>query len=125
MNRRVWAYCLGILGAAAILAMLAPLASTAPDGLDRVMEDHGPARAEESAGEKPSTQPETLAALIHPPMADYRVPGVGNKNLSTILAGLAGTLVAFALAFGLARLIRMRRTSSAAEGAPGVKPRAK
>jgi hypothetical protein len=112
MNRRVWAYCLGILGAAAVLAMLAPLASTAPDGLDRVMEDHGPGRAEESAAEKPSTQPETLAGLLHPPMADYQVPGIGNKNLSTILAGLAGTLVAFALALGLGRLIRTRRAKS-------------
>jgi hypothetical protein len=99
-------FCLGALAAALLLAALSPLASTAADGLARVLKDH-------SVAESP--------AVVHSPMGDYQVPGVSNANLSKILAGLTGTLVAFALAVGLGRLIRARRAKKpAAEGAPGA-----
>ena len=109
-KRRVLTFCLGALAAALVLAALSPLASTAKDGLERVLDDHGVAES---------------SAVVNSPMADYQVPGVANGNLSKILAGLAGTLVAFALAFGLGRLIRGRRTPTAVEGAPGAMSRLK
>jgi len=109
-KRRMVTFCLATLAVALTLAVLSPLASTAADGLERVLKDH-------SVAESP--------AVVNSPMADYQIPGVSNKNLSKILAGLAGTLVAFALAFGLGRLIRRRRTTPAAKDTPGALSRLK
>ena len=78
------------------LVLLAPLASSAPDGLERVAEDVG---FIELAQEAPFS-------LI----ADYVFPGLENEALATILAGIVGTLVLFGIAYGLAwRLVSGRR----------------
>ncbi len=60
------------------VACLASLASSSPDGLERVAEDKGfidPGR-------------EAPFQII----ADYVFPGIENEALATILAGLIGTL---------------------------------
>lgn len=77
------------------VALLSPLASGSPDGLERVGEDHG---FIEQAQEAPFQ-------LI----ADYVFPGIENEALATILAGVIGTLVLFGAAYGLARLLRLRK----------------
>jgi hypothetical protein len=77
------------------VAFLSPLASSSPDGLERVGEDYG---FIEQAQEAPFQ-------LI----ADYLFPGIENEALATILAGIIGTLVIFGAVYGLARLLRLGR----------------
>jgi hypothetical protein len=79
------------------LAALAPLASSLPDGLERVVEDHG----RQAAPGQP---------LVHGLMPDYELAGLGPAG--TILAGLAGTLVVFASALLVARMISRRASRS-------------
>ncbi|MFH1086748.1 MAG: PDGLE domain-containing protein [Chloroflexota bacterium] len=85
------------LALALVVAILSPLASPHPDGLERVAEDKGFIdRAQESH------------LKIIP---DYVFPGVGNEAAATILAGVVGTLVMFGLMFGVGRLLRRRSTA--------------
>jgi hypothetical protein len=86
------------LALALVVAILSPLASPHPDGLERVAEDMGFIEA----AEDPSFE-------ILP---DYTIPGIENEALSTILAGVVGTLVMFGAVYGLSRLL-VRRGSSA------------
>ncbi len=86
------------LGLALLVAILSPLASAHPDGLERVAEDAG---FEGAAREAPF-------AVI----ADYVFPGVQNEALATILAGVLGTLVTFGLLWGLGRLVVRRRPAA-------------
>ncbi len=79
-----------------VVAFFAPLASSAPDGLERVAEDKGFIELAQAA-------PFSL-------IADYVFPGLENEALATILAGIVGTLVLFGIAYGLAwRLVSRRR----------------
>jgi cobalt/nickel transport protein len=92
-------WTLGALGLALLVALLlAPFASTSPDGLETV--------AAGKAGfadkfEEPSVAPS--------PLPDYEVPGVGNQWVSTAVAGAVGTLAAFGLMLGIGRLLTVRR----------------
>lgn len=83
---------------ALILALLSPLASPHPDGLERVAEDQG-------AGDQALEAPYQI-------LPDYTIPGIENDALSTIAAGLLGTVVMFGLGSGLAWFLR-RRSSAA------------
>lgn len=86
-----------------LLVALAPLASSAPDGLESVAQRKGflgMARR-------------TFATLI----PDYLFPGVNHEALATVLAGLLGTLLVFALVYAVAWALR-RRTAGRA-GRPG------
>jgi hypothetical protein len=87
------AIALGLAGA------VSPLASSSPDGLERVAAEHG------FAG-----QAREHAAQERAPLAGYAFPGVSDPRLATGLAGFAGTLAVFALGFGLAAGLRRRRT---------------
>jgi hypothetical protein len=93
--RRHW-WLIG-LGAAVLVAILSPLASIHPDGLERVAEDHG---FIDSAAEP--------AFSIIP---DYVFPGVANDSLATILAGLLGTALLFLLMWGVAHLLARKRST--------------
>ncbi len=98
--RWVWIGLLIALG----LALLSPLASPYPDGLERVAEDHGfIARAQD--------------APYHI-LPDYTFPGLEEGACSTILAGLTGTLLLFAVGSGWAWLLR-RSTVGENEHADG------
>jgi len=94
MKTGVWKFALVGLIVSLLLAVLSPLASSHPDGLERVVEEHGPAAAE-------ARQPPV-------PMPDYAMPGVASESAATILAGLAGTLAVFAAALLLGRLVARR-----------------
>jgi len=80
---------------ALLVAFISPLASSSPDGLEKVAEDKG-FIAEAKQG------PYEL-------IADYLFPGVGNETVATILAGVVGTLAIFGLAYGVARLLRRKQ----------------
>ena len=75
-----------------VVACFSPLASSSPDGLERVAEDKGFL----GLGQDMPFQ------II----ADYVFPGVENEALATILAGLIGTTILFGFAYGLAWLLR-------------------
>lgn len=92
LKRNWWAA--GLLLALAV-ALLSPLASPHPDGLERVAEDQG-----------------FIDRTKEPPfrvIADYLFPGIQDERLATILAGLVGTVTVFGLVYGVARLARRRR----------------
>jgi hypothetical protein len=82
----------GALFVSVLVALLSPLASGSPDGLEKVAEEKG-------FIEEASTPPYEL-------IADYVFPGVENEAAATILAGLIGTVAIFGLTYGMARLLR-------------------
>jgi hypothetical protein len=81
-----------------MLALLSPFASSAPDGLERVLADLGVI-----GGSGPGTQ--SPVGIL----PNYTVPQF-EGSLSTILAGLVGVLIVVALGYSIASLIRRRRT---------------
>ena len=95
----------GLLLAVA-LALLSPLASPHPDGLERVAEDQG-----------------FIDQAKDPPfrvIADYLFPGIEDTNLATIVAGLVGIVLVFGLVYGLSRLLsHKQRKSDTVDGQVG------
>ena len=81
------------------VATISPLASSAPDGLERVAEDVGFIGLSQAA-------PFEI-------IADYIFPGMDNEALATIVAGWIGTLILFGAVYGLAWLIKSRRPERA------------
>ncbi len=75
------------------------LASSSPDGLERVAEDK----------EFIDLGQEAPYQII----ADYAFPGIENEALATILAGLIGTIILFGVAYGLAWLVKSRKRAPA------------
>lgn len=82
----------GLVIAVGIAMFVSPFASVWPDGLERVAETLG--FAERAA-----------PPLVPSPMPDYAAPGLGTAGWATAIAGLAGTVLVFVLALGLARLL--------------------
>jgi Na+/H+-dicarboxylate symporter len=91
---RTW-WLVGLAIAALVVIVFAPLASGDPDGLERVAEDQGFLGAALDA----------LYSII----PDYTIPGV-DGNLSTVIAGLIGVAIVFAIMVGLGRLLARRRS---------------
>lgn len=78
----------GGIAIATLLAVLSPLASTHPDGLEWVAEQHGFL--------------ETAQAPGYQIIPDYVMPGIGNEALATIVAGIVGLLIVFGVAYSMA-----------------------
>jgi cobalt/nickel transport protein len=90
----------GLIVAIGLAFFVSPLASSSPDGLEKVAQDQGFAEQAEDH------------AFTDGPLADYGVRGVENERLSTGLAGIIGVAVTFGvgmLLFGLLRVVRGRR----------------
>lgn len=83
---------------ALLVALISPLASSSPDGLEKVAEDKG--FIEETA--------EAPYELI----TDYIFPGIENEALATILAGISGTVLIFGLTYGVACLLKRRKRAA-------------
>lgn len=77
------------------LVLLSPLASSFPDGLERVAEDLGFA-VEEGA------------IYFRALLPDYTVPGLSHEALSSIGAGGVGVILAFGAALALGRMLARR-----------------
>ncbi len=88
----IWALGLGM---ALLLAVLSPLASAHPDGLEWVAAQQGFLQA--------------ASGPIVRMIPDYVVPGVSNAALATIAAGVIGTLLVFGAALGVGYLRRSRK----------------
>ena len=99
------------LGIALVIALFSPLASSSPDGLERVAED----KAFVDKGEK--DPPYKL-------IADYAFPWVGNEDAATILGGVVGVVVvaAFVLTLGVGLKALSRRTAIADTKLAGPAP---
>jgi len=99
----------GLLVAVGLAMLVSGFASSSPDGLNKVAEDHGFA----------ATAKEHL--FENGPLAGYAVKGVNGDRLSTGLSGLIGVLVTFGVGlalFALLRAMRSDRDRSAPTRAP-------
>jgi cobalt/nickel transport protein len=86
------------LGIALLVAIfLSPFASSDPDGLDRVSQDH---KFEDKALEESPAKKLPFYNLFD----EYALRGVP-ENVATPLAGLVGTLVTFGLAWGVGKVV--------------------
>ena len=74
---------------ALVLAVLSPLASSHPDGLEWVAEEHGFI--------------ETAKAALYNIIPDYTMPGISDPAIATIVAGVLGVIIVFGVAYGIAR----------------------
>jgi cobalt/nickel transport system permease protein len=76
------------------LAVASPLASSHPDGLERVAEQKG------------------FLGLAQQPLynilPDYAIPGLSNSAVATIIAGVLGTLIVFGVTLAVAHTRRNR-----------------
>jgi cobalt/nickel transport system permease protein len=90
-------YLIG-LAIALLLAVLSPLASAHPDGLEWVAEQNGFLEA--------------ARGPIYRLVPDYLFPGISNKALATVVAGVVGTLLVLGVAVGVAYLKRTRTESA-------------
>lgn len=92
------AFVLTGLGIALLIAVfLSPFASSNPDGLDRAAQDHG---FENNAAKSPISHKLPFYSMFD----EYVLRGVPS-TIATPLAGLAGTLVTFGLAWGAGKLL--------------------
>lgn len=90
-----WWWLGGLAIAALVVIVLAPLASSDPDGLERVAEDRGFLDRAQDA--------------VYEILPDYSIPGIEDPFLTTVLAGLIGVVVLFGLMVLLGRLLARRR----------------
>lgn len=94
---------LGLALAVGLATAAAPFASSSPDGLEKVAEEKGFA----DEGRLHAVQEDA-------PVPDYAFPGIDSPRLATGVAGFVGTLVTFALGYGLIALLRRRHGPAAA-----------
>ena len=80
---------------ALFLAIASPLASSHPDGLEWVAEQKGFLDAAQGS--------------VYQIIPNYVLPGISNKNLATILAGIFGVILVFGVALGVAYSRRKRQ----------------
>lgn len=93
--RRFW-WIPGIVIAAVVVIMLAPLASGDPDGLEWVAGEQGFISKAQDA--------------LFSVFPDYTIPGIDDPNVSTVLAGLIGVALVFLVMLVVGRLLARRRT---------------
>lgn len=79
-----------------ILAVLAPLASNHPDGLEWVAEQNQFLHYARNA--------------FYQLIPDYAFPGISSQSLATIVAGIIGVVIVFGVALGMGRVQRQRRS---------------
>jgi hypothetical protein len=93
---RRWWWLVGLAIAAAVVIVLAPLASPDPDGLESVAGSQG--------------WLEGALGPVYEIIPDYTVPGL-DGSISTIVAGLIGVGIVFLAMVGLGWLLRRRRSA--------------
>jgi ABC-type Fe3+ transport system permease subunit len=93
-SRRRW-WIGGLLIAVLVVVVLAPLASTDPDGLERVAEDLGFLDQAENV----------VGGLL----GGYSIPGLEDPAISTIVSGLVGIAIVVLVIIGIGRLLARRK----------------
>ena len=94
MKERWWIIGLAI---ALLVAVLSPLASGHPDGLERVAEDQGFI--------------DNARDPWYEAIPDYLFPGIESESIATILAGIVGTALLFVLMLGFGKILAKRRSA--------------
>ncbi len=89
---------IGLAIALFIAGIISIFASSWPDGLEKVAEKLN--FLEKGEGEPALTSP----------VPDYAMPGVKNEKLATSVAGVIGTLIVFGFSYGIAMLIKQRKS---------------
>ena len=87
----------GVLVALVFAAVISQYAAPDPDGLESVAEETG------------FVESGTDHALADSIFADYATSGISNESLSLAIAGIVGTLVTLAVAFGIFTAFRDKR----------------
>jgi hypothetical protein len=87
----------GLIVALGLAFFVSPLASSSPDGLEKVATDEGFIDTAEDHG------------LADSPLADYGVEGVDSESISTGLSGIIGVVITFGLALLLFGIFHVRR----------------
>jgi cobalt/nickel transport protein len=97
----------GLALALALALIVSPWASSSPDGLEKVAEDKGFLEKAE----------ETEPVWGSSPVPDYAMPGLEDSHpaLATALAGLAGTVAIFLIAWGLALVLKKKNEGESRE----------
>lgn len=89
----------GLVIALILGGLISLFASSFPDGLEKVAENLG--FLEKGEGDP----------VLKSPIPDYAFPGLESEKLATSIAGILGTLVVFAVGYGVASLIRNRQSN--------------
>jgi cobalt/nickel transport system permease protein len=92
---------IGVAVAAFLVVVVAPLAASSPDGLERVALDHGIGSTGIASAALADTGVASTTASS--PLAGYRVAGVNDPRLETILTGIIGLGLTFAVGGALMR----------------------
>jgi hypothetical protein len=87
--------------AVGLATAVSPYASASPDGLEKVAAD----QAFLEQGRPHSVQDDA-------PVPDYAFPGIDDARVATGLAGFAGTLLVFALGYGVTVAARRRTVAT-------------
>jgi hypothetical protein len=90
-----WWWVIGIAIVALVVVVFAPLASSDPDGLERVAEDNG------FIGQAQNV----VGGLF----GDYGIPGIDDPTVSTILSGLLGVAILLVVVFLVGRVLARRK----------------
>ena len=90
-------YIVVVAGIVVFLAVFIPIASSSPDGLERVVENFGVAEHE---------------PFWNGLMSDYAIAAVSNPYVSTLLAGIVGTLMVLIAGFLLGKTITPKNLES-------------
>jgi len=93
----------GLIVAGGLAFFISPLASSSPDGLERVATDEGFIDTAQDHD------------LADGPLAGYGVQGVDDESLSTGLSGIIGVAITFGIALVLFGIFHSRRDGSRAE----------
>lgn len=92
-EQKTRSWLIPVIAVLLIASVLSLFASAFPDGLEKVAEDIGFIKLAEN-----------VRVSIPTPLADYGIEGLG--QIGTSIAGLLGSGVCFAVAFGIAQLVK-------------------
>ncbi|NVM53397.1 MAG: hypothetical protein HWN66_06800 [Candidatus Helarchaeota archaeon] len=93
MEITVWKWLMAIIIILAVFLYI-PTYVAGPDGLEAVFHTFG------------FTPPEPIWGGIFP---DYTIPGIINEWLTSLFAGILGTVIVFGVAYGFGKLIATKK----------------
>jgi len=89
---------IGLVAALVLAGIISILASSWPDGLEKVAENLG--FIEKGEGDP----------AFASPIPDYTMPGLKNEKFATSIAGILGTIIVFGFGYGIGALIKYRKS---------------